>query len=306
MTFYRLRGVRIPGSDGRLVSPLRLAQLLRDCALCYFDNGYFLQDALVLTAGGLSRVRVISGHHAVIKFGGLHDLAWETIGKRLLPRFAAVHVLNRSDARYVRRLHAQRTFEIPMPVDLEAFVPRSKSDQFTVTFVGRLHRQKGVDRLIDVIELATAKFGSGVHFTVVGDGPLRHDLSRIRQLQNVRVLGTLGRSDVARAIARSHAILMPSRWETFGLVGAEALACGVPLITSGAGATSEMAQNGRGTIIADPDAPGQWCEAIAALRSEARFAATRSDELRAYAEKNFSKETVSNQVDGLLESVLAG
>ena len=305
ITFRELRGLTIPGSGGRIGSPFDLARQLRSFALCYFDNGYVLQDVLCLSAGRLSEVPIISGHHAVIKFGGLHDLAWEMIGKRLLRRFAAVHVLNESDARYAGRLVAGKIFSIPMPVDLELFTPRSKGEQFSVVFVGRLHRQKGVDRLIDVIRLANARFASRVRFVVVGDGPMRRDLCAVEKLQNVRVVGALSRGEVAGAIASSHALIMPSRWESFGLVGAEALACGVPLITSGMGATKEMAQEGRGFVIEDCDEPTEWCDAIAALCNESEIAAAvRLARLRAYAEKNFSLDTVSRQFDRLLESVL--
>jgi len=292
-------------SGGRLVSPLGLANLIHDCAVCYFDNGYVFQDALALSAGRLSGVPIISGHHAVIKFGGLHDLAWEMLGKRLLQRFAAVHVLNASDACYVRALRASKVFLIAMPVDLKTFAPRPKSEEFTVAFVGRLHWQKGVDRLIDVIKLAHARFGARVRFAVAGDGPLKVALSAVADLPNASLAGALGRGEVAQLIARSHALIMPSRWETFGMAGAEAVACGVPLITSGMGATNEMAQDSRGFVISDCDDPAEWCDAIAALREETEAAAaTRSAKLRDYAEKNFALGKVARQFDGLFGAVL--
>lgn len=308
LALRRIPGVSVPGSGARLPLPATLAKHLSGCDLCYFDNGYALQDAVVLKAAKKIGLPVISGHHAVIKFGGLHDLVWEAIGKRLLPRFSAVHVLNRRDARYVQSLAAKNVRVIPMCVDLSEFSPRNRNDQFTVLFVGRFHAQKGIDRLVRIVQLALERFGSQIRFAIIGSGPLESRVASIACLQNVQLLGPLGHDRVAASMAAAHVLLVPSRYETFGTVAAEALASGTPVIASDVGAIGEMVQDERGQTVEDPDDASQWCDAIAAelacFRADGSRTALRTRAIRRYAERTFAFDVVASAFDELLASAL--
>ena len=62
------------------------------------------------------------------------------------------------------------------------------------------------------------------------------------------------------------ALLMPSRNEGFGLPALEAMACGCPVLAARAGALPEVC--GDAAILLDPDDPGAWREALAALAAE--------------------------------------
>jgi glycosyltransferase involved in cell wall biosynthesis len=94
-----------------------------------------------------------------------------------------------------------------------------------VLFVGRLERDKGIDLL------AEAARRIGATLIVVGDGPLRGELSV--QYPEVHFLGYRKPQEIA-AIARNARILVSaSRWrETFGLTTLEALASGIPVVVS--------------------------------------------------------------------------
>ena len=94
-----------------------------------------------------------------------------------------------------------------------------------VLFVGRLERDKGVDLLAEAARRA------GAILTVVGDGPLRGELSV--QYPEVKFLGHRHPREIT-AIAREARILVsPSRWrETFGLTTLEALTSGIPVVVS--------------------------------------------------------------------------
>jgi glycosyltransferase involved in cell wall biosynthesis len=94
-----------------------------------------------------------------------------------------------------------------------------------ILFVGRLERDKGIDLL------ARGARRAGATLTVVGDGPLRGELSA--QHPEVNFLGYRNPREIA-AIAREARILVsPSRWrETFGLTTLEALMSGIPVVVS--------------------------------------------------------------------------
>ncbi len=94
-----------------------------------------------------------------------------------------------------------------------------------VLFVGRIERDKGIDLL------AAAARRTGATLSVVGDGPLRNDLSI--QYPEVNFLGYRERQEIAEIAQKTRILVSPSRWrETFGLTTLEALASGIPVVVS--------------------------------------------------------------------------
>jgi glycosyltransferase involved in cell wall biosynthesis len=127
-------------------------------------------------------------------------------------------------------------------VDLEAFRPSTRSadrDSRLTRFlvVASLTRQKGLEYLLAAV--------SEVHQTrtdftldIVGDGPERHRLEQLaREHLPSGVLtfhGNRPRREVAKFMARSDVFVLASIVETFGVVVIEALAAGLPIITTSA------------------------------------------------------------------------
>ncbi|MBV8362952.1 MAG: glycosyltransferase [Candidatus Eremiobacteraeota bacterium] len=304
-----LRGPALPGSGGRLPSVRKLSRAIANADVCYFDNGYAFQDVAALDAAKNAGVPTISGHHAVIRFGGLHDVAWNWIGKRMMHRFSAAHALNARDAEYLRSVGARNVHIIPIAVDLRTFVPRAvKAEPFTVLFVGRFHYQKGIDRLVRIVQLAHRRYGSEMRFTILGSGPMVAEVNRASLSPNVMLERSGQREEIAEQMSRAHALIVPSRWETFGIVAAEALSAGTPIVATAAGALPEMAADGRGEIILDAENPEQWCNALERMRERYRndssYADTIGQATRRYAEAAFSFETTAELFDTMLESVV--
>ena len=107
-------------------------------------------------------------------------------------------------------------------------------------FVGRLSPEKGLTTLIE----AWQRLPSAVPLVVAGDGPMRHELEIAvakKQIRGVQFAGRLGRNEVHDAMKKAAFVVVPSAWhEPFGLVVAEAFACGTPVLGASVGAISEM------------------------------------------------------------------
>jgi glycosyltransferase involved in cell wall biosynthesis len=102
-----------------------------------------------------------------------------------------------------------------------------------VTFLGRLEfRGKGVDMLIPAWAAVAAK--TDARFVIAGDGvdevKARRQVAEHGLSSRVEFLGRVEAAQKFDLLARSQVVCMPSRYEAFGMVAMEALACGTPVL----------------------------------------------------------------------------
>jgi glycosyltransferase involved in cell wall biosynthesis len=108
-----------------------------------------------------------------------------------------------------------------------------------VIFLGRLSRQKGIDRFYAVARVVREK-RPDVGFDVFGDGEERGPLSA----DGVKVHGPVGWDERGLAFRNASAIIVPSRSEPFGMVVLEAMQHGVPVIYPNDSGAAEVLQSG--------------------------------------------------------------
>lgn len=107
-------------------------------------------------------------------------------------------------------------------------------------FIGRFDRQKGLDWLLDLV----ARLGpERVQLTLIGSAVLA--ASAVAALPpGVTALGWVAASEIDRHVDAADAVIMPSRWEGFGLVALEAMRRAVPVLVSDRGALAEVVGDG--------------------------------------------------------------
>jgi glycosyltransferase involved in cell wall biosynthesis len=148
-------------------------------------------------------------------------------------------------------------------VDLRTFTPGDSAlhDRFTIAFIGRLVAEKGLDTLIDALELlARSAVPLSVQLLIIGDGPQRAELvRRAAKLGDiVQWMGAQPPAQIALQLRHIAVLVLPSRttpvWkEQFGRVLVEAMACGVPVVGSNSGAIPEVIGDA-GLIFPEGDA----------------------------------------------------
>jgi glycosyltransferase involved in cell wall biosynthesis len=158
--------------------------------------------------------------------------------------------------REVRRRRRRAIVEtIPNGVDPMAFETRVVTPSH-LAYVGRLDMgQKGLDILVEIVVRLRALVGDRMPpVEIIGDGPDRvriEALSRASGIDDiVRFRGRLAGKEKFDAIGAAYAVLMPSRFETFGMVAVEALAAGVPLVAFDVGPLGEVAGAGGARLVA--------------------------------------------------------
>lgn len=162
----------------------------------------------------------------------------------------------------------KRMSVIPSTVDLADFaaLPAPSSPARVFGAIGRLDRQKGFDVLIEAFRACP---DPDVRLRIVGDGSARTALEGLAD-GDPRIAFTGAVSDPVAAMASVDAVVMPSRWEAYGLVALEARAAGRPLLVSGVDGLADHVD--QGAIGVDELSADAWAIAIAALASRSHGA----------------------------------
>ena len=218
----------------------------------------------------------------------VHHLSGPTARERWGPVLApGIAALERAMIRRATRLSATsaathgllRELAPGIPIDLvyagvpdELFDSPRNPEDFLLYF-GRLDIfQKGLDTLLEAFaELRRAR--PALELRMAGRGK---DAERVRAMacslgveDGVRLLGSVSEAERQALFAGAAVQLMPSRFEGFGMVAAEAMAAGVPLVAAAAGSLPEVVDDG-GVLVPAGDA-----------RSLARAAAVLLDDVEA-------------------------
>ncbi|MGB7363200.1 MAG: glycosyltransferase family 4 protein, partial [Rhodococcus sp. (in: high G+C Gram-positive bacteria)] len=143
--------------------------------------------------------------------------------------------------------------------------PDRGHDPATLLYVGRLEYEKGVHDLLAALP-RIRRTHPGTTLTVVGDGTQRDwlvELARThRVLRSVRFAGSLDRDGVLDQLRRSDVLVLPSRYEPFGITALEGAASGIALVASTAGGLGEAVVDGVTGMSFPPGDPGAMATAV--------------------------------------------
>lgn len=169
-----------------------------------------------------------------------------------------------------------------------------------IASVGRISRQKASDDVMRAARMVCDARPDCV-FVVAGadDDPFAPTVRQMvtdLHLED-RVVFTGHLSDVAPLYALADVVVMPSRWEGFGLVLVEAMASGTPLVTTAVGPIPEVVGEGAALMI-PPDSPAELGRAILAVLDDPGLARTLAAKGRTRA-RAFSWERAGARLNEL-------
>jgi glycosyltransferase involved in cell wall biosynthesis len=162
--------------------------------------------------------------------------AWDAL-RRLTYRWADRVAINSESFRaYFPRPVQRRVAVLPSPIVLDGWrgdPPELRWPRPVALAIGRLTVQKGLDILLQAFERLRARFPEWT-LVVLGEGPLRRELEALRERLGlagcVQFPGTV--PNPRAALAQADLFVMPSRWESFPMALCEALASGLPVVTT--------------------------------------------------------------------------
>lgn len=173
---------------------------------------------------------------------------------------------------------AERITVVPPGVNVEIppdtpLPERRVSGPLRLLLVGRDFDTKAGDQVVAAFGLLRKKYGHGISLTVIG--PPSWPLPKLPEGVDYR--GPQPRAEVDAAMASHDLFVMPSRFEGFGIVFAEALARGLPCIGRNAFAMPEIIDPASGGRLVNSEDPGELAEVIdAAIADDALYAACRA------------------------------
>ena len=206
---------------------------------------------------------------------------------------------------------------IPSAVDLERFRPGLDASQLrrdlhldgkrVLVFTGRLVPHKGVD----VILQALALLPPDVVLVVIGAGPRLSSLvgqaRRLRVSERVRFCPAVSDEDLPRFLALGDVFVFPSqsRLEGFGLVVAEAMAMGLPVVVADMPGVREVIESGREGLYAEPLIAADLAEKVRTLLDDPALARQMGRAGRDRAESRYALSIVVRQLVSLYEDLHA-
>jgi len=216
---------------------------------------------------------------------------------------------------------------LPPGVDLGRFQPIDKQaakakvgipcGNANILFVGRIEPLKGVDTLLRAMSILQARHPAAIADTclaIIGGDPWNDDpsteMGRLQQLRTdlginnlVTFLGAKDQDILPYYYAAAEMVVMPSHYESFGMVALEAMAMGTPVIASEVGGLAHLVQpgvNGFHVPVHDPEA---LAARILDLLTNDALRQQLGQQARTYA-KQYSWESIAAQMIDIYREVV--
>ena len=270
-----------------------------------------------------SKPLVLTQHNTFIEYNNIWDIAEKlndlAVGKQVLKEADKIIVVSNATRNYVLSLGAdpEKTVVLHNGVDLNRFKPlpevkgemRKKlgisEDTCVVLTVRRLVYKNGIDTLLESAEIAVKKNPKLV-FVVVGRGPdfeeVKERIVQLEMQRNFRLTGFVSDEDLPFYYNVADLFALPSKsGEGLPLVALEAMACGLPVIATDVGGTSEVMSEDYGKLV-PPNAPNLLAEAI--LKFSCKDLTALKKELRAMMEQKYSWDLNVEKLGKIYEELI--
>jgi glycosyltransferase involved in cell wall biosynthesis len=211
-----------------------------------------------------------------------------------------------------------------------ATIARRRQAPFTILYVGNLSFVKGFFDLIvaytrlrrrfpdvsllyagEVISvdeernILRAYFDSEVQRRMEESGPGIVEFVADSSAHNATHLGLVSGEAKRDAFARASVFVLPSYSEGFSMSVLEAMAAGLPVVTTDVGAMSEVVRDGIDGYLVSPGDCESLCERLSILASDRRLTSRMGEASRARAESRFDIERVADALDALFTRAIA-
>ena len=244
-------------------------------------------------------------------------------------RIIAATLAEQSQLQFLYHANKDKITIIPPGVDTSHFYPIPKDEARCaigvpetdpmLLFVGRIEPLKGVDTLIRAIAhmRTTGITDRYPHYlAIIGGDPdadqreMTTEMARLQQLSRdlgledlVVFLGKRAQSSLPYYYSAAEVLIMPSHYESFGMVALEAMACGTPVVASQVGGLAFLIQDGVTGFVVPGGDHLALSERLTQMLSQPDLRARLGEQAAAYA-RAYSWENITSRIQDLYQEVL--
>jgi len=247
-------------------------------------------------------------------------LSWHLVDRPVVARAAAFHATSSAETEEIRNVRSDATVHIiPNGVHEDAFSVepppnhaangRKHSCRPFVLFLSRLHPKKGI---VDLLLPAWAQVQTDAELAIAG-GPDAHEPQYAQQVRNevdrlglagrVKFLGEIPPSQRWELYDRAELFVLPSHSENFGVVVAEAMARGCPVIVTDQVQACEHVRAARAGRVVSADVHA-IAFALDSMLGDARRRKAHGQSGRTYARTHFSWQGILTKVRAMYEAIV--
>ena len=234
----------------------------------------------------------------------------------------------RSQLQFLYQADAEQMVIIPPGVDTSRFYPIPedearayigvKPDDCMALFVGRIEPLKGIDTLmkaVSILGMHDAK--NPFYVAIIGGDPdvapeeMTEEMARLQGLcddlclgQMALFLGKRAQDTLPYYYSAAEVLVIPSHYESFGMVALEAMACGTPVIASQVGGLAYLVKDGETGYHVPYDAPQVLSEKLGALLGDSALRKRMGARAAAYA-REYAWEKIAKRIVDVYRELLA-
>lgn len=237
-------------------------------------------------------------------------LGMQTRVARRLPHIVTVSEASRTDIAEAFGIPAQRIDVIHNGIDCEHFRPlpeRPRESNLLLTVASADQPLKGLSHLIDAFH-GLSSIRPDLRLLVIGrpkeDGATLRQIHRLGLTDKVAFRHGLSRDELVDCYAKATLAVVPSLYEGFGLPAGEAMACGVPVVSSSGGALAEVV--GDAGVLVPPGDTNALAAAMASLLDDPERRRGLADRGRRRVLERFSWPVAASRLSDYYGQMLAG
>jgi glycosyltransferase involved in cell wall biosynthesis len=204
---------------------------------------------------------------------------------------------------------------VPNVVDAEIFHPQEPTREIVrddpdeiqlLSVLNMAHPSKHPEWVLEAINHLPGDLRNRIRWTIIGAGqenhPLIQKMAEFRLTNQITLMGMQSKEVVAEQMRQADVLVHPSEGETFGVVVAEALQCGLPSLVSDVPALDEWVDETNGRLVKGMRAEA-WADVMAELPHLLEKWNRRA--IASKASRLFALEEVGTQLDRIYEEVLS-
>jgi mannosylfructose-phosphate synthase len=212
---------------------------------------------------------------------------------------------------------------IPPGMDEGRFSPVRQAEQrelqekyglrpYDVLTLGRMAHNKGYDLLLKALpslfelvpeaRLIAAIGSEGSEQDKAGVGSLKKQAKELGITKQIKWVNYVADEDLANYYRAASIFAMPSRYEPFGMVAIEAMACGTPTVITVHGGLFELIDYGHHALYADPNRPVEYGAIMAVPMLYPNLAHQLSVEGARFARRNFGWTGIAKKILGIFNA----